>query len=226
MANPFRKWKKSEGGVYYAEEIGAMERHLAAQQSNRSRWGRIKSAFLLKDEVKLSEGVLGIFKVPVDDYGNKIESKRECLSLDSNLIVNVGREMLRSLQAHTAEGSSSAGSDDLGFLAVGGGTLASDGSNNGTITPLPTDTALLDELTSPSGPVFRPLLSLTVPAPGPPFTTNLWSAQIGTTQLNSNFINNAGLFGLDNATLFSFRTFVNQTKDSGFVMEFRWSIIF
>ncbi len=226
MTTPFQKWKKSEGGIYFAEEIGAMERHHAARNSPRSRWGQLKSAFILRDDVEVSEGVLGIYKVPVDDNGNKIESKRECLSLGSNLIVNTGREMLRSLQAHTSEGSTSAGNDDLGFLAVGGGTMASDGSNNGTITPQPADTAILDELTNPVGPVFRPLLSLTVPAPGPPFTTNLWSAQIATTELNGNFINNAGMFGLDNSTLFSFRTFVNQTKDSGFVMEFRWSIIF
>ncbi len=202
------KWHRSEGGIYYPEEMDVI-RHL-----------------YLTDKVKKVDGVLGIYKIPVDKNGVQQPDKAECLMCGVNLIVDVGRASLRALQAHTAEGSTAAGTFDLGTLAVGGGTLATDGSNNGTITPQTTDTAILDELTSISGVVPRPTLALTTPPPGPPFTTNLWSAQIGTTELNGNVINNAGLFCLDNQTLFSFRTFVNQVKDSGFVIEFRWSIIF
>jgi hypothetical protein len=202
------KWHRSEGGIYFPEEMDVI-RHL-----------------YLKDKVKKADGVLGIYKIPVDENGVQQRDKAECLACGTNLIVDVGRASLRALQAHTAEGGTAAGTFDLGTLAVGGGTNPTDGSNNGTITPQPGDTAILDELTSVSGPVPRPTLALSTPPPGPPFTTNLWSAQIGTTELNGNVINNAGLYCLDNQTLFSFRTFVNQVKDSGFVMEFRWSIIF
>lgn len=201
------KWHVSEGGIYYAEELEAIR--------------RVK----LSDTVHKA-GVLGIYKIPVGPSGELLRDQAECLNTGSNLIVNTGRASLRALQAHTAEGGTAAGTFDLGTLAVGGGPDPTDGSNNGTTTPQPTDTAILDELTSVSGAVPRPTLSLTTPPPGPPFTTNLWSAQIGTTQLNGNVINNAGLYCLDNQTLFAFRTFVNQVKDSGFVMEFRWSIIF
>lgn len=207
-ADKLIKWHRSQGGIYYPEEI----------EQFKSLW--------FKDKIHKADGILGIYKIPVDTQGNLLRDKAECLTVGSNLIVNTGRASLRALQAHTVEGETAAGAFDLGYLAVGGGDNPTDGSNNGTTTPQPADTALLDELTSVAGAVPRPQLSLTVPPPGPPFTTNLWTAQIGTTQLNGKYINNAGLYCLDNQTLFSFRTFVNQIKDSGFVMEFRWSIIF
>ena len=232
------KLLKSEGGIYYPEEVGALEalqarRHptrvqalLRAVRDTALALHPGRNSFL--EPVKRQDGVLGIYKIPVDDDGTPVEEKRECLTCDTNLIVDVGRAAIRALQAHTAEGGTAAGLLDLGYLAVGGGPLPTDGSSNGTLTPQPADTSILDELTTPSGgggPVFRPLLSLTTPPPAP-LKTNLWTAQIGTTELNGNFINNAGLFCLNESTLFAFRTFVNQLKDSSFVMEFRWTILF
>jgi hypothetical protein len=114
---------------------------------------------------------------------------------------------------------------DLGELAVG------DGSSGGTVTPQPGDTGLSTEQTDPQGgPVVsgvpRPTMTVTTPPPGPPFLTNLWTAQIGTSQLNGITIDEAGIFCLDDSTLFARRTFTGQTKASGFVMEFRWSILY
>ncbi len=227
---------KSEGGVYFPEEVGALERLtnrpnsrvMALKKAIRELAMALYPGKGFKELVKRQDGVLALYKIPVDDTGRPIEEKRECLACDENLIVDVGRASIRALQAHTTEGGTAAGLFDLGFLAVGGGLLATDGSNNGTLTPQPNNTVILDELTTPSGgggPVFRPLLSLTAPPPAP-LKTNLWTAQIGTTELNGNFINNAGLFCLNETTLFSFRTFVNQIKDASFVMEFRWTILF
>lgn len=192
------QWKQSAGGLFYPEEI--------------------KKLVELKDRAKKADGVLGIFEMPVDEAGQPIRSQARCLSLGENLIVNVGRESLRQLQSHTTEVNGASGTKDLGFLAVG------DGSAGGSTVPQPGDTGLISELTT--GGFVRPQLSVTVPPPGPPFTVNLWSAQIGTTELNGETINEAALFSLDNTTMFSFRTFANQVKSSGFVMEFRWSILF
>lgn len=215
------QWNKTAGGIYYPEELEMFEKKCV--QRERLRQHLVAGGF--REHVQLTEGALGIYKIPVDDAGNPIREKAECLLLDENLIVNTGREALRRLNAHTAEGATAAGAFDLGFLAVG------DGSASGATVPQPGDTTLANEITDPvGGPVVsgvpRPLLNVSAPPPGPPFTTNLWSAQIGTTQFNGQTINEAGLICLNDATLFAYRTFTNQTKDAGFVMEFRWSIIF
>lgn len=238
-------WNERIGKLYFPEELeyfhGIQERRRAIQaamaEASRGTFqagtpapptqhhpGHVEHQ--LTDYVEHREGVLGIFKIPVRKNGLQMRDQAECiLQPGKNLIVNTGREALRRLQAHTAEGATAAGSYDLGYLAVG------DGSLSGATVPQPTDTSLINEITDPvGGPVVsgvpRPLLTVTAPPPGPPFTTNLWTAQIGTTQFNGQTINEAGLVCLNDITLFAFRTFTNQTKDAGFVMEFRWSIIF
>ena len=206
----FRKlirWNTTAGGLFYPEELAVMER------------------MSLRDKCHVADGSLAIYEFPADDLGQPIREKGRLLCLGDNLIVNWGRHALAYLQRHTAvEGAvypgvgGGAGIHDLGYLAVG------DGSGGGAVVPQPTDTALASELTG--GPVPRPLLSVTTPPPGPPYMVNLWSGQIGTSQLNGETINEAAMFCLDDSTMFNYRTFANQAKSAGFVMEFRWTIIF
>lgn len=196
-----KEWKERPSGLLYPVETSFLNGH--------------------KERAKVADGVFCIYQYPADDDGNPIYEKGECiLEPQYNLIVNTGRESLRKLQAHSAEGGTAAGQFDLGFLAVG------NGSNSGATLPLPGNTGLIAELTSVMGPVPRPQLNVTAPPPGPPFTVNLWTAQIGTGQLNGQNINEAGMFCLNNTTLFNHRTFANQAKSSGFVLEFRFSILF
>ncbi len=185
---------------------------------------RRKSELLPLRDKPTPQGILGIYEFPADDDGSPIYEKGRPLEIGNNLIVNAGRAALASLQRATVASITATGVFDLGYLAVGSG------SSGGTTTPLPTDTGLASEDTDPvGGPVVsgvpRPLLSVSTPAPTP-FTVNLWTAQIASTQLNGVDIDEAGLFCLDDSTLFSYRTFAAQTKSSGFVMEFRWSILF
>jgi hypothetical protein len=179
----------------------------------------------LADQQK-TRGFLSILSIPVDDSGILIREKAMVVDAGKNLIVNLGRAALASMNRATAAGLPVVGIFDLGELAVGNGS----GGGAGHI-PQPTDIALVAESTDPiGGPVVsgvpRPILQVTTPPPGPPFITNLWTAQIGTTQLNGVAIDEAALFCLDDTTMFSYRTFTAQTKAAGFVMEFRWSILF
>lgn len=199
------QWSQSQGGLFYPEEVAIHAAH--------------------KERYKVADGVLAVYEYPADDAGNPIRSKGRLLDLGSNLIVNTGRAATRALNSHTADGGTAAGAFDLGYLAVG------TGSSGGSTVPVPGDTSLATEATDPvGGPVVsgvpRPLMSSTTPPPGPPHLANLWSAQIGTTQLNGSAIDEAGIYCLDDTTLFSYRTFAAQTKSSGFVIEFRWSILF
>jgi len=201
-------WNQSSGGIYFLEELEMFERDYKDNG--------------LSDVVRM-RGFLSIVEYPADDDGSPIKEKGRVLEANKNLIVNVGRASLASLQRTTAAGLTTIGVFDLGLLAVG------DGSSGGSSVPQPSDTGLANERTDPvGGPVVsgvtRPTLSVSTPAPSP-FTTNLWSAQIGTTQLNGVDIDEAALFCLDDATMFSYRTFAAQTKASGFVLEFRWSIL-
>lgn len=198
-------WVQSAGGLYHPEEVAV---HAAA-----------------KERYAVCDGLLAIYEYPADDNGNPIRSKGRCLDLGPNLIVNTGRAASRALNSHTADGATAAGVYDLGLLAVG------TGSTGGATAPVSGDTSLATEATDPvGGPVVsgvpRPTMTATTPPPGPPFLSNLWSAQIGTGELNGSAIDEAGIYCLDDTTLFSYRTFAAQTKSAGFVMEFRWTIIF
>lgn len=200
-----RKWHRSEGGIYYEAELAEIHRRSALRDKH------------------VIQGFLTGYQYPPGHP----EEAEILIPPGPNLVVDLGREALRELQATTAESNSSPGSKDLGYLAVG------NGSSGGSTTPNPTDSALNSESTgatagsAPSG-VARPLLSVTTPPPGPPFTTNLWSGQFGSSELNSapyNQIDEAGLYCLDNSTLYALRTFTTQTKASGFALELRWTII-
>jgi hypothetical protein len=204
-----RHWARSEGGIYFAEELGVLHRLSGA----RDCCGVL--------------GILAVVQYPVDEQGQLIPEKAEVLDVGENLVVNLGKEALRELQALTAEGNGSDGVKDLGRLALGRG------SSGGASTPSLTTTGLFTESTVPSGGApdtpNRPTLTVTAPAPGPPFTTNLWAGQIASSEMNNapqSTINEAGLFCLDNSTLFAMRTFANQTKAVGFVFELRWSTLF
>lgn len=204
----FLNWNQDKArGLFHREELAVQ--------------GKVR----LRDKVKLAEGVLAIYEYPVQDDGTPLREKGRCLHLESNLIVNLGRASLAALNRGTIDGGVAFGVYDLGYLAVG------DGSGGGGTTPQPGDSGLANELTgppplTPPAIILRPLLSVTTPPPGPVFMTNLWSAQLGTGDLNGYAIDEAGLFCLDNTTLFSYRTFAAQTKSAGFAMEFRWTIIF
>lgn len=203
------KWNQKAGGLYFPEELELFE----------------KISYGLCDGINI-KGALSIYEFPADDNGGAIRSKGRCLASGKNLIVNTGRASLASLQRTTAASIITAGVFDLGLLAVGTGSGGGSGH-----TPVPTDTALQNEVTDPvGGPVVsgvtRPTLQVSTPPPGPPFTTNLWTAQIGTTQLNGESIDEAALFCLDDSIMFSYRTFAAQTKASGFVHEYRWTILF
>lgn len=203
MDNKEKSWGKRPSGLLIPVERAFLEARSATERAN------------------CRDGVLTIVQYPADDDGNPIYEKMEVLLGPCyNLIVSTGREALRKLQAHSAEGGTAAGLFDLGYLAVG------NGSSSGATVPLPGNTALLAELTSVAGAVPRPQLNVTAPPPGPPFTVNLWTAQIGTGQLNGENINEMGMFCLNQTTLFNHRTFANQAKSSGFVMEFRTTVIF
>jgi len=203
------KWNKSAGGIFFPEELDLIEKYTME----------------LADKEKV-QGILGIYEFPADDDGTPIREKGRCLVAGKNLIVNSGRGALASMHRATAASLAVVGTYDLGYLAVGSGSVGGAGH-----TPLPADTSLQTEDTDPvSGPVVsgvpRPTLQVSTPPPGPPFVTNLWTAQIGTTQLNGTAIDEAGLYCLDDTTLFSYRTFAAQTKAAGFVLEFRWSVLF
>lgn len=202
-----RKWNKTSGGLFYPEEMEFFEKHSFKEKSD------------------MADGHLAIVQMKADDDGNPIRETAEVLTAGNNLIVSVGRAALASMHRATAAGLTVVGIYDLGYLAVGSG------SSGGAVTPDPGDVGLATESTDPvGGPVVsgvpRPTLAISTPPPGPPFLTNLWTAQIGTSQLNGTAIDEAGIFCLDDATLFARRTFAAQTKASGFVMEFRWSILY
>jgi hypothetical protein len=202
-----RQWNESAGGIFYPEELEFYEKNV---------W---------KEKCPLADGHMSLVQMEADDDGNPIRETAEVLVCGENLIVNVGRGALASMHRATAAGLTVVGVFDLGLLAVGSG------SSGGTVTPLPADTGLSTEETDPvGGPVVsgvpRPAMIVTTPPPGPPFLTNLWTAQIGTAQLNGVTIDEAGIFCLDDGTLFARRTFTGQTKAAGFVMEFRWSILY
>jgi hypothetical protein len=204
------QWNRSSGGIFFPEELEMFE----------------KIDLGLVDKVEVLDGILGLYEFPADDCGRPIRSRGRCLDIGPNLIVNAGRAALASLQRTTAAGLTTIGVLDLGLLAVGSGSGGGAGH-----TPQPTDTALQTENTDPiGGPVVsgvpRPTLQVSTPPPGPPFVTNLWTAQIGTTQLNGVAIDEAATFCLDDSTMFSYRTFAAQTKASGFVIEIRWSHLF
>jgi len=203
------RWNESAGGIYFPEELEEI------------------SNLYLRDECH----VKGIFSIACFPEGHPEEA--QLLDLErgqkavQNLIVNTGRAALAQLSRATASGllpGAAVTVYDLGYLATG------KGSAGGATLPDPTDTGLIDETTVAIIP--RPLMIVTTPPPGPPFTTNLWTGQIGSAQLNgapNNIINEAGIFCLDGAvagTLFCFRTFANQTKSAGFIFEVRWSHIF
>lgn len=197
------------GGIYYAEESGYIEG-------------------LLFEEKVGATGTLSIVAYPGDPLppGEK-HPDAVVLDLGHNLILDLGRAALASLQRHTVDGGTASGNFDLGFLALG------NGSNGGLITPNASDTALNAETTGAPTGVNRKSLNVATPPPGPPFLTNLWTAQIGPQEFNQttgspplNQINEAGLVCLDDTTLFSLRTFANQLKSAGITFEFRWSIAF
>lgn len=204
------QWNRSNGGIFYPEELSLFEKE-----------------FQLREDLcdsQVTSGVLSMFEYPADDEGNPIREKGRCLVAGKNLIVDVGRASLASLQRTTAASITTIGTFDLGYLAIGSG------SSGGATTPQPADTGLTTEDTDPvGGPVVsgvpRPTLQVSTPSPTP-FKVNLWTAQLGTTQLNGTDIDEAGLFCLDDTTLFAKRAFAAQTKASGFVVEFRWSILF
>lgn len=207
MMKKLTKWNESAGGIFYPEELAFYEKNALLDKSNHA------------------DGHLTILQMPADDDGKPIREKAEILTIGENLIVNVGRAALASLQRATAASLVTIGVFDLGLLAVGSGSGGGLGH-----TPQPSDTALQSEDTDPvGGPVVsgvtRPTLAISTPPPGPPFLTNLWTAQLGTTQLNGVAIDEAALFCLDDTTMFSYRTFAAQTKAAGFIMEFRWSIL-
>jgi hypothetical protein len=199
------KWGYSAGGLLYPEEV--------------------KFHQGMKERDAICDGALAIYEFPADADGNAIRSKGRLLDIGQNLIVNVGRAAIAALQRGTADGGGAEGTYDLGYLAVG------TGSGGGATSPVPGDTGLATEGTDPvGGPVVsgvpRPLCSVTTPPPGPPYISNLWSAQIGSAELNGSAIDEAGIYCLDDSTLYCYRTFAAQTKSAGFVMEFRWTHIF
>lgn len=200
--NRAKRWTRAEGGFYFLEELDVMG--------------------VFKERVTV-RGVLSIVEWPEDCPPEQRDAEtRFLVPPGHNLIVNTGKEALAQLQRLTAAALAVSGVKDLGYLAVGHGALA----------PLPTTTALTSESTGPNPPaappasgVVRPLLSVTAPPPGPPFTSNLWTAQIGSAQLNSapyNVFSEAALFCLDDATMFAARGGFSQAKTPGFASEFRW----
>jgi hypothetical protein len=180
---------------------------------------------LIWEEKVHMTGFLSIYAYP----GNN-RDEATLLTAGHNLILDVGRGAVAALQRDTIDGGVAHGVYDLGFLALG------NGSGSGASVPTTTTTALFNETTGGGGSgVARKNLSVSTPPPGPPFITNLWSAQIGPTELNNpaplggvagNIINEAALVCLDDTTFFSMRTFANQTKSSTISLEFRWTIIF
>jgi hypothetical protein len=203
-----RIWNADGGNLFHDEELGVIHR----------------SSF--RERTKIGEGMVSLYKYPGDDDGSPIREKGECLfCCFDNLIVNTGRAALAALQRHTIDGATAGGTLDLGYLGVGVGSVG------GATVPLPGDTSMATESTDPvGGPVVsgvpRPTLSVATPPPGPPYMTNLWTGQIGTADLNGLSIDEAALWCLDDSTMFAYRTFGAQAKTSGFVLEFRWSIIF
>jgi hypothetical protein len=201
-----QKWNQKAGGLFLPEELAVQE----------------KACF--RERVRLAEGCLAVYEYPAKDDGTPLREKGRCLVLQENLIVNLGRASLAALQRGTFDGGGAFGTMDLGYLGIG------NGSGGGGTVPAPGNTAMTAELTGAGVPgpggIVRPSVVCTTPPPGPPYMTNLWSAQIGTAELNGFSLDEAALFCLDNATMFSFRTFTAQAKAAGFVMEFRWTIIF
>lgn len=185
----------------------------------------VASTLRLRDRVKVAEGILSLYEYPCDDKGAPIREKGRCRLVEKNLIVNTGRASLAALNRGTFDGGVAFGVYDFGYLAVG------DGSGGGGTTPQPTDTALANELTGPAplappAVILRPLLTCTTPPPGPPYLTNLWSAQIGPAELNGYTLDEAALICLDNITMGTYRTFPGQAKAAGVAFEFRWVLVF
>jgi hypothetical protein len=195
MIRRLRQYNEKVGGLYLPSELGAIER-LSKQR-----------------DTHLVQGYLTIVQYEAEDLARDTLA---VLDEGSNLIVDTGREALRELQAQTAETNNAAGNKDLGFLGVG------DGSNEGASIPSTSTTGLFNELTT--GSPARPTLSVTAPPPSPN-TVNLWTAQIGSGELNGSIIDEAALFCLD-GTMYAMRTFAGQAKSTGFAMEFRWTQIF
>jgi len=147
------------------------------------------------------------------------------LTCGRNLVVNTGKEALAKLFGATALGYAPAtivGNAttglDIGYLAVGDGGLS----------PLPTTTSLNSELTVPApGPgVIRPTFIASLPPPGPPFTTLLATAQIGTADLNGSNIDEAAIYCFDDTTMFAARGFGAIAKTAAYALEARWTITF
>lgn len=205
------RWNQSAGGIFFPTELELM------------------SNVFLEDRCP-THGLMSIYAYPEGhrEAGHLLELMPGQTVVE-NLIVNVGRAALATLSRATAAGilpTGAIGVYDLGYLAVG------KGSSGGGSLPDPLSVALYSETTGstvPPGIILRPLMTVTTPPPGPPFMTNLWTGQIGSTQLNlppDNIINEAGIYCLNQTTLFSFRTFANQTKSVGFVFEVRWTHLF
>jgi hypothetical protein len=201
------RWNESAGGLFYPEEL------------------EIASNMYLKEEHH-TRGVLSIAEWPEghpeEAHLLELESGRGAVE---NLIVNTGRGSLAKASALTSL-AQPASEWDLGYLAVGTG-----GAGN---VPAPTDFELYNEVTVTVAPgVLRPLMVATQSAPAP-FMTNLWTAQIGSTELNGSLIDEAGIYCLNlstvpaggGVTLFCYRVFSDQTKSAGFVWECRWTHIF
>jgi hypothetical protein len=203
-----KQWRQLASGIYFPEEIDYLEHNI---------W---------EEKVQMA-GFLSIYSYPGTDRSQAI-----ALDLGHNLIVDLGREAMARLQRDTVDGGIYHGLMDLGYLALG------NGSNNGASVPNNATSALFSETTGDPAmapPCARKVLSVTTPPPGPPYITNLWSAQIGPTEFNDttnsafgrpfNEINEAGMYCLDTTTLYNMRTFANQYKSSGITFEFRWSVI-
>jgi hypothetical protein len=203
-------WRTMESGMYLPHEQEYIE-HIAFEEKAGPA------------------GALWLYKYPDGQ-----PEDAELLDQGHNLITTTGRSSLAFLQRDTVAAIGAAGVYDLGYLALGNGSTA------GALTPVAATTALFNETTTVAGLATRKALSVSTPPPGPPYMTNLWSAQIGPAEYNSttldggvqiNIVNEAALFCLNGSadstgTMFSMRTFANQFKSAGITFEFRWSIIF
>jgi hypothetical protein len=203
------KWNESVGGVYYPEELEAI----------------YNSQSKIFKEKESAEGYLSIRKIPVDNpSGAALLDLGSGDKVKKNLIVDGGRAAIATMMRDTAIGGGNSPLYSLGYLAVGYGGAG--------MSPAHGTVALWDESTSPTGPpvnrILRPIMSVSTPAPAP-FMTNIWTAQIASDELNVapyDVINNAGMYCLDNATLFCIRTFLSFTKTIDFIYQFIWLTAF
>ncbi len=186
-----KKWSKTPGGIFYAEELDEI--------------------CALHETLRL-EGFLTLVGWPEDDP----EDVRVHFSPRKNLIVNLGRESVLQLASYTAR-SVAAPNRDLGTLGVG------TGSSNGSLTPSSSTTALYNELTD--GTPARYSLVHSFGDVTTPHVLSLWTAQVPAGDLVGSTINEAALFSRD-GSMFAMRTFADQAKTSGYVLEFRWTIAY